>query len=71
MGGGVESAKGEGLQWFFSTIADLRGGGEVCYITPEPWSFFCKKHTSSCGICVFDSKLHVCVQFYLDMRIGL
>ena len=21
---------GEGLQWFFSTIADLPGGGEVC-----------------------------------------
>ena len=21
---------GEGLQWFYSTIADLPGGGEVC-----------------------------------------
>ena len=25
---------GEGLQWFFSTIADLPGGGKVCNITP-------------------------------------
>ena len=47
-------AMGEGLQWFFSTIADLPGRksarGGVCYITPEPCSFSCKKHiyTSSC-----------------------
>ena len=27
---GRSSAMGEGLQWFFSTIADLRGGGGVC-----------------------------------------
>ena len=30
---------GEGLQWFFDTIADLPGicnGGKVCNITPDP-----------------------------------
>ena len=37
---GGSSAIGEGLQWFFSTIADLPGGssamgGEVCNITPS------------------------------------
>ena len=36
---GGRSAMGEGLQWFFSTIADLPGGrsaigGKVCNITP-------------------------------------
>ena len=34
---GGRSAMGEGLQWFFNTIADLPGGGgKVCNITPHP-----------------------------------
>ena len=55
---------GWNLQWrkvcngFSAPLQIFRGmsamGGGGCYITPETWSFSCKKHTSSCGICVFD-----------------